>query len=77
MKKKDKVIADLREQLVERESKMMETVKKQKTAEEDTEKARQEVQEMERVLQSNQEEMAALHEQLTQVWCREREEGRE
>ena len=66
-KKKENMITELRAQVVERENKIAEANKRQKMAEEEAEKLRQDVREMEGVNQSNQEEMAALHEQLTQV----------
>ena len=67
VKNKDKIITELRGQIVEMEGKVAEANERERTAEGKMEELRRELRETEAVLQSNQDEMTALHEQLTEV----------
>ena len=67
VKKKDKLISELRSELTEMENKVGEANGRHKKAEEQLEELRQELRDMESLLQTNQDEMTALHEQLTKV----------
>ena len=59
--------------MAEMENKVTEANKRHKTAEEQLEELRQELRDVEGSLQTNQDEMMSLHEQLTEVRERERE----
>ena len=60
-------MSELKAQVREMEDKLKEADERHKMAEEEREGLRRELREMEGVVQSNQEEMASLHEQLTEV----------
>ena len=67
VKKKDKVISEMRSELIEMETKVSEANGRHKMAEEKLEELRQEMKDVESLLQTNQDEMMSLHEQLTEV----------
>ena len=67
MKKKEKLISDLRSELVEMENRVSEANGRHRKTEEQLEELRQEMKDVESLLQTNQDEMMALHEQLTEV----------
>ena len=61
------MISDLRAELVEMESRVSEANGRHRKTEEQLEELRQEMKDVESLLQTNQDEMMALHEQLTEV----------
>ena len=67
MKKKDKLISELRSELSEMENKVSEANGRHKKAEEQLEELRQELKDVESLLQTNKDEIMVLHEQLTEV----------
>ena len=67
VKKKDKLISELRSELVDMEKKVSEANGRHRKTEEQLEELRQEMKDMESHLQTNQDEMMSLHEQLTEV----------